>query len=120
MKLHRHRLDIGELPPGTPRERMRTYGRKAWRAGRNPAPDIAIIRGAPTEAEREHQRNLAHPARTIILLTPAHICHERIDARARPGIDGRDIADQHAAVDAWWRAWGNENIDTIRPTSRTW
>ena len=109
LQLHPATLDIGELPPGTPRERMKTYGRTAWRIGRDWTADIAVIRGAPTEYERAHQQGLCRPARTIIMLTPAEVCHLRIAERNRAGVDGRYIADQHAAVDAWWSSWSAGN-----------
>ena len=106
--LHPNIIDIGELPPGTPRDRMRTFGRLAHKAGRNPNPNTAVIRGAPLNADRTHQQELCRPASTIIMLTDAATCHDRIEHRARPGIDGRDLAGQHRAVDDWWTAWHTE------------
>lgn len=102
LSLHARTLDIGDLPPGTPRERMRAFGKLAWRAGQHANPDLGITRGAPLPGDREHLEQLARPHRTIILLTPPDVCHERIDKRHRVGPAGIDIADQHAAVDAWW------------------
>ena len=109
LQLHPGTLDIGELPPGTPRERMKMYGRLAWRIGRDQTANIAVIRGAPTEGERAHQQGLCRPAQTIIMLTPADECHRRIAARNRDGVDGRDLANQHAAVNAWWSSWSTGN-----------
>ena len=105
LTLHPTTLDIGELPPGTPRERSRLFGRLAYRAGRNTNPNLAVTRGAARVTDREHLEGLTRPHRTIILPTPADICHERITKRNRAGVDGRDLDGQHAAVDLWWSAW---------------
>lgn len=120
LQLHPRTLDIGELPPGTPRERMRTFGRLAWRAGRSPHPNLAIIRGAPTQPERDHQADLAHPARTIILLTDADTCHQRVNQRARTHSEqhGRGLADQHRAIDDWWKRW--DGARTVQGTTQQW
>jgi len=111
LRMHPRTLDIGELPPGTPRGRMRTFGRMAWRAGRSADPNLAVIRGAPTRAEREHQQQLCRPSRTIILLTDASVCHERVSRRNRSEGDewGRGLDGQHAAIDEWWCRWYAEN-----------
>ena len=95
------------------RQRLKLFGRKAHRIGRLPSPDWAVIRGAPSVSEREHHENLCRPSRTIVLLTPANVCHERIDAR------GRDTADiEHAEVDRWWSVWRSEQPAPERRSSR--
>jgi len=108
LHLHPETLDIGEMPAGTPRERMRLFGLIAYRVGRSPHANVAVIRGAPTAAERQHQQKLCRPSRTVVMLTDADECHRRIAARNRHGIDGRDLAGQHDAVDAWWIQWLTE------------
>jgi len=120
LQLHRTTLDIGEMPPGTPQERMKLFGRMAWRIGRDRNANVAVIRGAPTESDRTHQQGLCRPARTIIMLTDADECHRRIATRSRPGVDGRDLAGQHAAVDAWWAAWSASGSHQVQGTTRQW
>jgi len=109
LQLHPQALDIGDLPPGTARQRSKIYARKAWRIGNNPHANTAVTRGAPTEAERARQRELCKPARTVIMLTPADECHRRVTQRNRPGDPGRELADQHDTIDTWWTAWQAEN-----------
>jgi len=108
LRLHPTTLDIGDLPPGTPQGRMRRFGRLAHRAGRQPHPNLAVVRCAPLAASRSHLESLTRPSRTVILLTDPDTCHQRITARNRSGIDGRDLDGQHAAVDTWWSAWKAE------------
>jgi|TARA_R110000744_G_scaffold95674_1_gene184807 hypothetical protein len=121
IKIHGRTLDIDDMPAGTPRERMRRYGRSAYNAGRMTSPNLAVIRGAPKLSDRQHIEKLCHPATTIILLTDAATCHQRIDARNRSGTDGRDIAGQHAAADAWWVAWAQEQTASVDgPSGYRW
>jgi hypothetical protein len=50
------------------------------------------------------------------LLTPADVCHARIDARGRETAGG-----EHAEVDRWWSVWRKENPTVApEPTSRRW
>jgi MoxR-like ATPase len=88
---------------GDYRQALKLFGRRCYRIGRSPSINIAVIRGAPTVAEREHHENLCRPARTIVLLTPADVCRQRIEARdvIRPG--------SLEAVGEWWSAWRAEN-----------
>ena len=89
---------------GDVRQRLKLFGRKAWRIGRASAPDVAVVRGAASVVEREHHENLCHPARTIVLLTPPEVCHVRVESR------GRDtVGSEHAEIDRWWRVWRAEN-----------
>jgi len=113
LRLHPRTLDIGELPPGTPRQRTRLFGRMAWRIGRNPDANVAVIRGAPTQRERKHQQDLCHPSRTIIMLTDAATCHERVTKRNRTDAaqHGRGLQDQHGAIDEWWRRWDGGTVN---------
>jgi GTPase SAR1 family protein len=107
LTLHPQTLDIGDMAPGTPRERMKAYGRAAYRIGRNTAADIAVVRCAPTETERARQQELTRPARTIILLTDADTCHQRITQRNRTedSSEGRGLESQAGAVVDWWAKW---------------
>jgi thymidylate kinase len=107
LTLHPETLDIGEMPSGTPQARMKAYGRAAYRIGRNPSANIAVVRGAPTETERARQQELARPARTIIMLTDADTCHQRITQRNRTegSNEGRGLDSQHSTVDEWWAKW---------------
>lgn len=111
-ELHPTVIELEQFTAPTPRERLKLFGRAAYRTGRNPAANTAIIRGAPTQAERAHHEQLCKPARTIVLLTPAATCHQRIDQRARQRAQG-----EHQAVDQWWQAWHNEHTVI---TSRQW
>jgi broad-specificity NMP kinase len=111
LELHPSTLDIGEMPPGTPRQRMKAYGKAAHRIGRNLSADIAVVRGAPTLEERTHQQNLCRPSKTVVLLTDAATCHDRVTKRDRspePGADGRGLSEQHGAIDSWWIAWESD------------
>jgi energy-coupling factor transporter ATP-binding protein EcfA2 len=92
--------------------RLKMFGRACYRIGRNPVASAAVVRGAPTQAERDHHANLCRPARTIVLLTPADICHQRVAERARV-----EVAKEHGAIDAWWDAWLREHPV---PTTRQW
>jgi thymidylate kinase len=107
LQLHPATLDIGEMPAGSAYERMTAYNRRARRIGRSNSADIAIVRGAPTPSKRDDLAKLTRPGATIIMLTPSELCHERIDKRNRAGVDGRDLEDQHAAVDEWWKLYNS-------------
>ena len=104
-KLHRNILDMDDFPPGEPRERMRRYGKLAWKAGRVNAPHLAVIRCAASNDERRHLEGLCQPHRTIVLLTPPDVCRQRVIERNRNDIDGRDVAAQCQAIDDWWATW---------------
>ena len=95
---------------GDPRTRMRMFGRTVWRIGKSSSADAAIIRGAPGIDERRHHEEMCRPSRTLVLLTPADICHERIAARNRPTAAG-----EHAEVDRWWSVWLAENTPNDNP-----
>lgn len=86
------------------RLRLRAFGRLCHRIGRTRNCDYAVVRGAPTSDERHQHERLVRPARTVVLLTPAEVCHERIDERGRPTAAG-----EHQAVDDWWAAWVNDH-----------
>lgn len=106
LKLHAATLDIGDLLPGSPRKRMARYARLAAHIGRTEGNNLAVVRCAAIPAERTAQQRLVHPARTIILLTDAATCHERIIARNRTSNeDGRDVPDQLEALAVWWTRW---------------
>jgi GTPase SAR1 family protein len=107
MTLHPQTLDIGDMPAGTPRERMKAYGRAAYRIGRDQSANVAVVRCAASETERARQQELTRPARTIILLTDADTCRQRITQRNRTEGDdeGRGLVSQAGAVDDWWSKW---------------
>jgi energy-coupling factor transporter ATP-binding protein EcfA2 len=86
------------------RLQLRGFGRLCPRIGRAPNPDYAVVRGAPTLAERQHHERMVKPHRTIVLLTPADVCHHRIDDRGRLRTAG-----EHEAVDQWWTAWNADH-----------
>ena len=112
-QLHRDVVELEHMVAATHQLRLKLFGRTAYRIGRNPIANAGIVRGAPTGKERAHQANLCHPSRTIVLLTPADICHQRITERARTRAAG-----EHEAVDAWWRAWNLEHAtvgDVVNP-----
>lgn len=97
---------------GDYRTALKLFGRRCYRIGRGTSPNVAVVRSAPTVAEREHHENLCRPSRTIVLLTPADICRERINARSviRPG--------SLEAIDDWWSAWRAENEPPESRSSR--
>ena len=101
--LHAHMLDVGDIIADNARDRMRKFGRTAHRAGKHPHPDLAIVRGAPDVATRLHIEQMSRPARTIILLTDASTCHERVTQRDRRTPNG--VESQHEEIDRWWQAW---------------
>lgn len=108
-QLHVNALELEQFE-GDPRTRMKLYGRAAYRIGRNPMANVGVVRGAPGVVEREHHEQLCRPSLTVVLLTPADICHERIDARGRATADG-----EHFEVDRWWSVWRAENPPTDNP-----
>jgi len=112
--LHANVIELEQFDHlGDYRQSLKLFGRAAWRIGRNPSANAAVVRGAPTAAEREHHEQLCRPARTVVLLTPADVCLERINARehVRPGsIEG---------VGDWWRAWLAEQVPA-EPVSQRW
>jgi len=110
LQLHPKTLDLAEMPRGEPRDRMRSFGRQSWRIGRSRTPDVTVIRGAPTKAERDKQLSLCRPARTIIMLTGATTCHQRVAARNRnptADADAGGLDGQHHGIDVWWSRWDN-------------
>ena len=111
--MHAATLELLYDEGGDVRQRLRAYGLRAYRIGKTWPIDIAVVRGAPSAAEREHHENLCKPSRTLILLTPAEVCHERVEAR------GRDtVGVEHAGIDAWWDVWRRENPQPDRRSAR--
>jgi hypothetical protein len=108
-QLHTNVLELEMISAPTYPLRLKLYGRMAYRIGRNPMPDHAVVRGAASSTERDHHAGLCHPSRTIVLLTPAEVCHQRIAERGRA-----EAAGEHEAVDAWWVAWNMEHFGTTR------
>lgn len=113
-QLHRQVIELETIVASDHREALKLFGRAAYRIGRSPIPDAAIVRGAPGVGEREHHERLCRPARTIILLTPAEVCHARIDQRDRDEANG-----EHEAVDRWWRTWYGETPEP-EPHTEWW
>lgn len=113
-QLHPNALELEQFDElGDYRRALKLFGRGCYRIGRNSLADIAVVRGAAGAAEREHHENLCRPSRTIVLLTPADVCLERINARdvIRPGsLEG---------VTEWWSTWRAENPPP-EPRSARW
>jgi thymidylate kinase len=105
--LYRKVIELERYKHADLRHNLRAYGRDVATLGRQPSACAAVIRGAPTAAEREHQEQACKPRQTVILLTPAALCHARIDERAE--IEGiarwSTPAAQHAEVNRWWRLY---------------
>jgi hypothetical protein len=91
------------------RQALKLFGRRCYRIGRNPNANIAIVRSAASVAEREHHENLCRPSRTIVLLRPADVCRQRVEARAniRPG--------SIKAISDWWATWNAEHPPIDNP-----
>ena len=102
--MHTKVIELEQFDGPTHRERLKLFGRAAYRIGRSATANAAIVRGAPTIAEREHHQQLCRPSLTIVLLTPAAICHQRITDRGRARAAG-----EHEAVDEWWSKWTSEH-----------
>jgi len=113
-QLHNHVLELESITAETWRLRLKLFGRACYRIGRDPLAQAAVVRGAPTQAEREHHAKLCKPSKIIVLLTPADVCHRRVAERNRPSVEN-----EHAAIDAWWRAWNAEHVEDLE-TTRTW
>ena len=111
-QLHAEALELEGIVADDYRLRLKLYGRAAWRIGRARLPDVGVVRGAASQAERDHHAKLCRPARTIVLLTPADVCHQRVTERNRP-----DVGGEHEAIDTWWDVWHREHA---RPTTRDW
>lgn len=103
-QLHASVLELEDITGSTHEQRLKMFGRRAHRIGRLPVADHAVVRCAASVAEREHHERLCRPARTVVLLTPPDVCHERITARGRPTADG-----EHDEVDRWWSVWNEEH-----------
>ena len=90
--------DVGDY-----RQALKLFGRKCYRIGRKLHANIAVVRSAASVAEREHHEQLCKPSRTIVLLTPADICRQRVEARdvIRPG--------SLEAIGDWWLTWTDEH-----------
>lgn len=101
--LHGYVLELEGITASTWQERLKLFGRACYRIGHDPMAQAAVVRGAPTHAERSKHVDLCKPAAVIVLLTPADVCHQRITERNRPQAES-----EHAAVDAWWAAWNAE------------
>ena len=103
-QLHTNVIELETINADTWQLRLKLFGRACYRVGKDPVARAAIVRGAPTQAERDHHVELCKPARVIVLLTPAETCHQRVAERNRPRVEG-----EHAAIDAWWQAWNDEH-----------
>ena len=110
-RLHDRVLDMDDVPPGSAVKRMRAFGRQAYRIGQHDDPNTSVIRCAPSHDDRQHLESLCRPSRTIVLLTSADECRDRIRQRNRRGDAGRGVDEQVAAVDEWWADWSNEVVD---------
>lgn len=95
------------------RQRLRRFGLYAYRIGRASHVDIGVVRGAASVADREHHEGLCRPARTIVLLTPASVCHDRVEQRGRDTASG-----EHAEIDRWWSTWRSEHAGPEGRSSR--
>lgn len=114
-QLHGNVLELESIDVDDYRLRLKLFGRRCYRIGRARADvDFAVIRGAPGVAEREHHESLCRPSRTIVVLTPADVCHRRIDERGRETAGG-----EHGEVDRWWSVWRKEN-PPVEPRSSRW
>lgn len=102
---HSRVVDMDDLPAGSARDRMREFGRRVWRVGRNPFADVAVVACAPSAARREKLAEQCQASRTVVLLTDRETCRERVIARGRDGVDGRDVDGQLAAVDDWFASY---------------
>lgn len=111
-QLHPAVIELECIVADNYRQALKLFGRACYRAGRNPLANVGVVRGAPTQAERDHHARLCKPARTIVLLVPPDVCHRRVTERNRERVDG-----EHEAIDAWWDAWRREHAT---PTSRSW
>ena len=83
----------------TQRGRSKLFGRAVARVGRSSDLDVGVVRCASSLDERQRYESMCRPSSTIVLLTDAETCRERINARydIRPGaLD---------AVDEWWEVW---------------
>jgi predicted kinase len=107
-QIHSHVLELESIDVDDYRLRLKLFGRNAYRIGRSVTADHAVVRGAPGRAERVHHENLCRPSRTIVLLTPPDICHQRVAERDRETVGG-----EHTEIDRWWSVWRKEN-----PTER--
>lgn len=96
--------------PGNRRETLRRYGLAVHRVGRNALANVAVVRGAPKQSEQQHHEAMCHPARTIVLTTPADVCLERLTQR-----DGPQPWHQ-LAVSTWWSSWS----DAVDSPSSGW
>lgn len=115
-QLHSNVLELEFIVAETWQLRLKLFGRACFRLGRNPSARAAVVRGAPTQAERDHHVNLCKPSKVIVLLTPPDVCHQRVAERNRATVDG-----EHKAIDAWWATWNAEHAmpSTLNP-SRQW
>lgn len=111
-QLHPAVIELESIVADNYRQALKLFGRYCYRAGRNPLANIGVVRGAPTQAERDHHAKLCRPSRTIVLLVPADVCHQRVAERNRERVQG-----EHEAIDAWWDAWLREHAS---PTTRAW
>ena len=112
-QLHGHVLELESITADTWQARLKLFGRACYRIGRDPMARAAVVRGAPTQAERDHHVELCKPSKVIVLLTPADVCHQRVAERNRSTVAG-----EHEAIDAWWQAWSVEHPDDLEVTRR--
>lgn len=115
-QLQSYVLELETITADTWQLRLKLFGRACYRIGRNPMAQAAVVRGAPTQAERDHHVDLCKPSKVIVLLTPADVCHQRVAERNRSTVAG-----EHEAIDAWWQAWNAEHAATAAlEVSREW
>ena len=97
---------------GDYRQALKLFGRRCYRIGRSPLANVAVVRSAASAAEREHHEQLCKPSRTLVLLTPADVCRQRVETRnvIRPG--------SLAAITDWWSTWTAENPPPESRSSR--
>jgi len=84
------------------RGRSKLFGRAVHRVGKRSDADVAVVRCAPSVDERQRFEAMCRPSMTIVLLTPAELCRERVAAR----VSVRDGA--LAGVDEGWRVWDGD------------
>jgi shikimate kinase len=114
-QLHPSAIEVEDYGyAATVREQLKLYGRAVYRVGKAPHPNVAVVRGGASLAEREHHESLCRPARTIILLTPLELCRHRITERGRSEMTG-----ELAAAAKWWSLYDSE-CSSSHPSGYAW